>query len=228
MGCISNKVTFSAAFPKYLQSRSVRLLSFLSPGFTKRVIGYYFVVLSRRADRGLCVELRGRQVFLPNVRKPFLTTRAAHRAQARKSPPLRTLGGHWIGVYRGLLQRLGDGVHDAEIQWIGAFGMSRSRKRPSSCSPAAFHAAILQFTPRWSDPSHPQGRRASCRVVGQAFFGLVALGQDVGRRDVNLRAPVPFSQSCPLPSGCLPRPPPLAHSSPGFTCLKFSLCLLLS
>lgn len=87
--------------------------------------------------------------------------------------------------------------------------MSRSRKRPSSCSPAAFHVAILQFTPRWSDPSHPQGRRASCRVAGQAFFALVALGQDVGRRDVNLRAPpgekgTELSPSLWLPSTATP------------------------
>lgn len=158
MDCVSSKVTFSAAFPKYLKSRSIRLLSSLSPGFTKSLP--YFVVLSWRADLGLCVELRGRQVS--TYRKEALSDNPrCPQGPGEKVTATEDLGRTLDWCLAGLLQRLGDGVHDAEIQWFGAFGTSGSRTRPSSCSPAAFQAAILQFTPRWSDPSPP-------KVIGPA------------------------------------------------------------
>ena len=99
---------------------------------------------------------------------------------------------------------------DSEILWFGALGTSRSWTRPSSCSPAAFHVAVLQIYSQMVGPLTLQGRWASCRVVGQPFFALVALRQDVERR-----REVRKEQSSLLSrAGWLPLPPSPTPPSP--------------
>lgn len=87
---------------------------------------------------------------------------------------------------------MGDWVRDPEIQWFGALGISRSRTRPSSCSPAAFHVAILQLIPRWSDPSPSEVTGpAAGEWASPSSLWEPSGGQDAERRrEMKPRAPL--------------------------------------
>lgn len=123
---------------------------------------------------------------------------------------------------------------------LRALGVSRSWTSPSSCSPAAFHAAILQFHPRWSDPSPSEvrgpaagewanllgpGRPRGVCVMPQAECGEEAV------RAIPPAAQTEAGKGSPLSPGPLVLLPSSASPPlpwPVSTCLAFSLPFLLS
>lgn len=139
----SNTITCSTTFCKHFMSRSAGLVSSLSAMFIK--CPPYSVVQSPRADRPVSKGETGfylqKEALSDNHRSP--------QGPGRWSPPLRACVRHrirvWWGPCRGWMT-------------LRALGVSRSWTRPSSCSPAAFHVAILQFHPRWPDPSPSEVR----------------------------------------------------------------------